>query len=133
MPDAPQEKKVIVLETPLDEIYAEIGYVRLKGEDDEAFKRRAAFYANQEEWGLLAEKARTRLKEILNGADSDASEMAAIRTALERADGEPKKRLELSGIDGAPLAIATVPVTQDQLDRFLKRHAKVPLTDDAGS
>lgn len=133
MPDAPQEKKTIVLETALDEAYADIGYVRIKGEDDEMFKRRCSFYANQEEWGALAEKARERLKAILGGADSDASEMAAIRTVLERSDGEPKRRLELSGPDGAPIAVATVPVTQDQLERFLKRHAKVPTTDVAGS
>lgn len=133
MPDVPQEKKIIVLETPLDEAYADIGYVRIKGEDDETFKRRCAFYANQEEWGSLAEKARERLKAILGGADSDASEMAAIRTVLERSDGEPKRRLELSGPDGAPIAVATVPVTQDQLERFLKRHAKVPAPDVAGS
>lgn len=110
----------------LDDIFNDIGYHRLKGETDDAFRRRVANRVDEEEWVDIAKKAQRRLREIIDGTgpDSDATEMAAIRTALERADGEPTRRVQLSGPDGGPIEFSTVPVTEDQLQRFLKRHAK---------
>lgn len=129
-----EEKKPPPVQT-LDEIYAEIGYCRIKGEDDETFKRRVANRVDQEKWVEIARKAQSRLQKILDGSehDTDASEMAAIRIALEYAEGEPKKKIEHTGPDGGPIFMATVPVTPEQMERFLKRHAKSPDTDGGGS
>lgn len=130
------EKKKPPLPIPtIDEIYAELGFCRLKGEDDEAFKRRVANRVDQEKWVEIARKAQKRLEQILtgDGPDAEPSEMAAIRTALEYAEGEPKKKIEVSGPDGNPITFTMVPVTQEQIDRFIKRHAKSDTTTGAGS
>lgn len=77
----------------------------MKGEDDEAFKQRAANVIEQEEWVRLGKKAQKRLDEIVGGTgpDADATEMAAIRTILERVDGEPVKKIEVGGKGGGPI------------------------------
>lgn len=120
------EKKPEVKPPTLDEIYADIGFCRIKGEDDEAFKRRVANRVDQEKWVSIARKAQARLEEILSGigADADPSEMAAIRTALEYAEGEPKKKIEVSGPDGGAIPYVQIPVTPEQIARFVNRHAK---------
>jgi hypothetical protein len=129
-----EKKKPLPIPT-IDEIYAELGFCRLKGEDDEMFKRRVANRVDREKWVEIARKAQKRLEQILtgDGPDAEASEMAAIRTALEYAEGEPTKKIELSGPDGNPITFTMVPVTQEQIDRFIKRHAKSDTTTGAGS
>lgn len=110
-------------ELTLDAIFGEIGYLRIKGEDDDAFKRRVEVHLDHSRWMNMAVKAQRRLEEILDGTgiEADATEMAAIRTILERAGGEPTKRVELTGKDGQ--ALFEAPVTDDQIARFIKRHA----------
>lgn len=130
----PDQKPPLPVPT-LDEIYAEIGFCRIKGEDDDAFKRRVANRVDQEKWVEIARKAQKRLQDILdgNGSDPDATEMAAIRTALEYAEGEPKKKLELSGPDGGAIPFIQIPVTPEQIARFVNRHAQNTDTEPAGS
>lgn len=124
MPEEKATKPPLPVQT-LDEIYQEIGYCRIKGEDDATFKRRVANRVDQEKWVEIASRAQKRIGEIIgDGPDTDAAEMAALRTALEYAAGSPKQKVELSGPDGQPLAFGFVPVTQEQIDRFVEHYAK---------
>lgn len=102
----------------LDAVFAEIGFCRMKSESDESFKRRVELRIEKEKWFKMAETAQSRLQEILTGSgpDADATEIAAIRTVLERADGSPS-----SSLSGSSFIL--LPVTDEQIARFVKRHA----------
>lgn len=101
----------------LDAVFAEIGFCRIKNESDESFKRRVELRIEKEKWFRMAETAQSRLQEILSGSgpDADATEIAAIRTVLERADGSPSSPLSGS-------SFILLPVTDEQIARFVKRH-----------
>jgi type IV pilus biogenesis protein CpaD/CtpE len=127
-----EEKKPPILPVPtIDETFAELGFCRLKNEDDDAFRERVANRVKKEDWVRLARKAQSRLDEIIgsSAADTDASEMAAIRLVLEQVDGGTKNKIELSGPDGSPITFAQVPVTPEQVKRFMRHYASILAPD----
>lgn len=117
--------KVLETNSSLDEVYREIGFCRIKDESDEQFKERVALQLDREKWFKLGKKALERLEKYVSGdLDADATDIAVIRTILERIEGEPKKKIELGGPNGGPIPLAMFPVTTEQLARFVQNHAE---------
>lgn len=109
----------------LDTVMNEIGYHRLKNESDEDFKIRVANRIDQEEWVRLGKIAQKRLFEIIRDqADTDAAEMSAIRTALERAEGAVAQVVEHSGPGGGPIPYQIINYGGD--DDIGKKNADLP-------
>lgn len=100
---------------------------RLPNESDADYAIRGEAVMAEQELRLLDLKAMRTLERIAEDEEaSDASRVAAASAILNRTRGKPVERHEHSGIGGGAIthAVATAPVTEDQLERFLKRHAK---------
>lgn len=100
---------------------------RLPNETDADYSVRAELVMAEQELALLDKKAIRTLERIADDEEAtDASRVAAALGILNRTRGKPIERHEHGGPGGGPIphAIATAPVTEDQLDRFIKRHAK---------
>lgn len=109
----------------LDDAMQEIGYHRLKGESDDDFRKRVANRIEREEWITLARHAHKRLLEIIRDqADTDAAEISAIRTALERAEGAVEQTVIHSGPGGGPIPYQIINYGGD--DDIGKNHADIP-------
>lgn len=124
----PKDEKKPQINLELDEVYREIGFCRIKDETDEQFKERVSLHVDREKWFKLGKKAMDKLQDYLDGTiDADATDIAIIRTVLERLEGEPKKKISLEGPGGGPIQIANIPITPEQLARFVKNHAETIL------
>lgn len=100
---------------------------RLPGESDADYAVRGEAVMAEQELKLLDLKAMRTLERIACDEEaSDNARVAAASAILNRTRGKPVEHHEHSGPGGGAIAhaIATAPVTEEQLDRFLKRHAK---------
>lgn len=100
---------------------------RLKDESDADYVVRAEAVLAAQELKLLDFKAMRTLESIAEDEEaSDNARVAAASAILNRTRGKPVEKHEHSGPGGAPIAhaVATAPVTEEQLERFVQRHAK---------
>lgn len=100
---------------------------RLPGESDADYIVRAEAILVENELKLLDVKAMRTLERIAEDEEaSDNARVAAASAILNRTRGKPVEKHEHSGPGGAPIAhaVATAPVTEEQLERFVQRHAK---------
>lgn len=100
---------------------------RLPNESDADYLVRGEAVMVEQELKLLDLKAMRTLERVCDDSEAaDSAKVAAASAILNRTRGKPVERHEHSGIGGGAIAhaIATAPVTEDQLERFLKRHAK---------
>lgn len=101
--------------------------IRLPGESDTDYVVRAEAILDERELKILDKKAIRALERICDDEEaSDAAVVSAATSILNRTRGKPVEKHEHSGPGGAPIAhaVATAPVTEEQLDRFVQRHAK---------
>lgn len=95
---------------------------RIEGETNAEYVLRAEKLLDGKRLADLDKAALAALEEVLSATEAPAAVVAAAREILQRTRGKPVERIEMSGPNGGP--IATVAVSDEQLARFVKRHAQ---------